>query len=225
MSGWVGECVCVHSFLPNLHKENSFFFSVCVAPSWNACCNTSTVLQSAHARGAACALLCLQLERRFWTSWLANTAGIEQIMKPNIPSLPCPAPAVAKAYLSSHKRCTIERLSLSHSFTPPHSFIPLWSSFCQPARVGEMPTSPQSRAKCPHPLCKWFTTSPTYTFTLGASSTPHITYSSISFISPILVPFLHFITSNCSTITPSAFCSVTHPLPSTNCLCALYVNC
>ena len=81
---------------------------------------------------------CLQLQRGLWTSWLANTAGIKQIMKPDIPSPPCPAPTAAKACFSSHKRCTIERLSLSLFRSPSFFYfslvliLPVGKARCQP---------------------------------------------------------------------------------------------
>lgn len=149
--------------------------SASVKGSHNVCLTLSVSLQTevhaAHTysvpvgtcqRHRLATVPCLQLQQGLWTSWLANTAGIEQIMKPDIPSPPCPAPAVAKACYSSHKRCTIERLSLSLFHSPLILlFLPGPRSA---SRQGEMPTSPQSWAECPYPLCKWFTTSPTHTF-------------------------------------------------------------
>lgn len=59
-------------------------------------------------------------------------------MKPDIPTPPCPAPAVAKACYSSHKRCTIERLSLSLFHSPSFFYsslvlvLPVGKARCQP---------------------------------------------------------------------------------------------
>lgn len=59
-------------------------------------------------------------------------------MKPDIPSHPCPAPAAAKACFSSHKRCTIERLSLSLFHSPSFFYsslvlvLPVGTARCQP---------------------------------------------------------------------------------------------
>lgn len=59
-------------------------------------------------------------------------------MKPDIPSHPCPAPTAAKACFSSHKRCTIERLSLSLFHSPSFFYsslvlvLPVGKARCQP---------------------------------------------------------------------------------------------
>lgn len=84
---------------------------------------------------------------------------------------------------SPHIRDALLTDFVSHSFAPPHSFIPPWSSFCQSAKARCQPL-PKARAECPHPLCKSFTTRPTHTFILWPppqSPTP---------------PFLHLILSH-----------------------------
>lgn len=119
-------------------------------------------------------------------------------MKPDIPYPPCPAPTAAKACFSSHKRCTIERLSLSLSLPLILLFLPGPHSA---SRQGEMPTSPQSRAECPRPLFKCFTTSPTtHTFILCTPLSPsppflhlfifHLTLQSLQHFFPFLYSIL-----------------------------------
>lgn len=77
---------------------------------------------------------------------------------------------------SPHIRDALLTDSVSHSFAPPNSFIPPWSSFCQSAKARCQPL-PKAWAECPHPLCKSFTTNPTHTFISVTSTTT--TYSSI----------------------------------------------
>lgn len=96
------------------------------------------------------------------------------------------------------------------------------------SRQGEMPTSPQSRAECPHPLCKCFTTSPTHTIILcpPPSLTPpllHFLLSPLtlqSSLSLTLFPFLYSILL-LHFNHPSLCFLLFHLLTSANCLCFL----
>lgn len=133
-------------------------------------------------------------------------------MKPDIPSPPCPAPTAAKACFSSHKRCTIERLSLSLFRSPSFFYssmvlvLPVGKARCQPL--------PKARAECPHPLCKCFTTSPTHTFNLCPPTPPHLLLRSFIYLFHLLLcnpPSLSCTPYCCctSTIPLSAFCCFT----------------
>lgn len=82
---------------------------------------------------------------------------------------------------SPHTRDALLRDFLSHSFAPPHSFIPPWSSFCQSARR-DANLSPKPGQSA---LTLYANASPLaqLTHSLCAPPTPTITYSSIpSFI-------------------------------------------
>lgn len=140
-------------------------------------CLTPPAFQSAHASGPAWLLYpALQLQPGALNLMISKCSRIRADNETRYP-LPFHAlqPPVAEACKSSHKRCTIERLSpsLFHSptlgsFIPSRSwFLPVVKARCQPLH--------QSRADCPHPLCKWFTTTRlTRSFcALLPSSIPH----------------------------------------------------
>lgn len=181
---WHLECVCGGGYrVWKLSASIQGSHNVCLALSVEAhAAHTYSVPVGTCQRHRLATMPCLQLQRGLWTSWLANTAGIEQIMKPDIPSPPCPAPAVAKACYSSHKRCTIERVSPSLFHSPSFFYsslvlvLPVGKARCQPL--------PKSWAECPHPLCKWFTTSPTHTFILCPPPSPTPPFLHL-FLSPL----------------------------------------
>lgn len=167
-------------------------------------------MQYAHYTHLQTTMHCLQLQQGLWPTRLANAAGFKQIMKPNIPYAPCPAPAVAKACKSTHKRCTTERLSPApfHS-TPFFSsylvlVLPVAKARCQPLR--------KSRAECPHPLCKWFTTIPQLTHSFCAfppSSTLHSFSDSLWMIDKgggLGSPFTYHLPQLCAVATGEELC-------------------
>ena len=151
-------------------------------------------------------------------------------MKPDIPSPPCPALTAAKACFSSHKRCTIERLSLS--LFPPSFFyfspvlvLPVGKARCQPLpKAGQSaltlyanasPQGPLTHSFCaPHHhlprhsfiyfchLLLWRSFFLSYTFSLSCT--------------PVLS--LHF-------NHPSLCFLLLHPFASNSCLCSFYLNC
>lgn len=136
-------------------------------------------------------------------------------MKPDIPSLPCPARAVAKACYSSHKRCTIERLSLSLFHSPSFFYsslvlvLPVGKARCQPLpKAGQSALTPYANDS---PLAQL----------IHSFSAPHHHILLLSFIyffptftlqSFSLQHFSLSCTSYCcctSTISPSGFCLFT----------------
>lgn len=95
---------------------------------------------------------CPELHVGLWTSWLANTAGIKQIMKPDIrtpshallPAQPRPAPP--------HTRDALLRLSPSLVRSPSFFYSSL--VLVLPVGRGEVPTSPQSPGRVPSPFMR-----------------------------------------------------------------------
>lgn len=107
-------------------------------------------------------------------------------MKPDIPSPPCPAPTAAKACFSSHKRCTIERLSLSLFRSPSFFYfslvliLPVGKARCQPL------------PKAGHSALTLYSNASTHTFILFATASPSPPLLYL-FISPLTLQSLqHF---------------------------------
>lgn len=149
-----------------------------------------------------------------------------------MPSPPCPAPAAAKACFSSHKRCTIERLSLSLFRSPSFFYfssvlvLPVGKAGCQPLpKAGQSAltlyanASPQ--AQLTHSFC-----APHHHLLLRS----FIYFFHLLLHSPSLTLFSLSCPPHCcytSTIPPLFFfffCCFTPSRPP-NCMCTFYLNC
>lgn len=234
-------CLCVCAI-----DECSSFFSLqlyiegerlshtlCLTPSRSACCThlqrSSRHMPAAHTGCGALPTAAARALNLMVSKYSRNQADNET--RYALPSMPCTSSSQGLLLLTQEMHYW-ETFSLTLS-------LPLILLFLlgprSASRQGRMPTSPQSRAECPHPLCKCFTTSPAHTFILCPPPSPtppflHLFLSPLtpqsfsntffSFLSPALL--LHF--NHRPAFFFFFFCCFT-PSRLPNCMCTFYLNC
>lgn len=106
----------------------------CLTPDRGACCThlerSSRHMPAAHTGYHALPTAAERALNLMVSKYSRNQADNETRYPPPLHALLQQQPRPA----SPHTRDALLRDFLSHSFAPPHSFIPPWSSFCQSAR-------------------------------------------------------------------------------------------
>lgn len=139
MRGARGECVCVLRVRQFQLYRAGERLSVCLTLSVSlltrsACCThlqcSSRHMPAAHTGYHALPTAAERALNLMVSKYSRNQADNETRYPPPLHALLQQQPRPA----SPHTRDALLRDFRSHSFAPPHSFIPPWSSFCQSAR-------------------------------------------------------------------------------------------
>lgn len=204
-----GRWQSVAAFYFKLSRPGEHWFhTFCLTPNQSAHCThlqgSSRHMPAAHSGSPALPAAAAHEALNLLVSTESRNQADNETRYPSLHHSSMPSVLLQQPRPASpHTRDALLRDFLSHSFAPHTPLILLFLPGPRSAsRQGEVPTSPQSRAECPHPLCKCFTTSPTHRLILcppNTSSTT-ITYSSTpSFTSP----------TSPSNFPPSDFCCFT----------------